>query len=135
MYVSYVINAGLISIVSEIREELNSLRAALDDAAFSKRNFEVQATTQAETCERLSAANDALSTRALTLADEAEREKRSLQKRLQDEIEELKKKVENAQEDADEQRTRGQAQRIQLLDEVGDRARLSHCKLTFTPCV
>ncbi|CAD6568071.1 MAG: hypothetical protein TREMPRED_004251 [Tremellales sp. Tagirdzhanova-0007] len=99
-------------------EELNSLRAALDDAAFSKRNFEVQATTQAETCERLSAANDALSTRALTLADEAEREKRSLQKRLQDEIEELKKKVENAQEDADEQRTRGQAQRIQLLDEL-----------------
>jgi len=41
-----------------------------------------------------------------------------LQKRLQDEIEEFKRRVEEAQEDVDEQRTRGQAQRIQLLDEV-----------------
>lgn len=100
------------------REELNSVRAALDAAAIAKRTLEAQAASQAETCARLSKANEALSTRALTLADEAEQEKRVLQKRLQDEIEEFKRRVEEAQEDVDEQRTRGQAQRIQLLDEV-----------------
>jgi len=44
---------------------------------------------------------------------------------LQEEIEELKRRVEEAQEEADEQRTRGQAQRIQLLDEVGPARRSS----------
>ena len=102
----------------QLRDELNSVRSALDNATNSKRSLEVQAAAQAETCERLSQANDQLSARALALADEAEREKRALQRRLQDELAVLRKQLDEAQEDADEQKTRGQSQRIQLLDEV-----------------
>lgn len=63
-------------------------------------------------------ANDVLSQRALSLADDAERERAGLSKKLGDELEDVKKKLREAEEDADEERGRGQGQRIQLLDEV-----------------
>jgi hypothetical protein len=61
---------------------------------------------QAETCERLSQANDSLSARALSLADEAEREKRKMQARLEKEIEHLNTQLEGSREDLDDIRAR-----------------------------
>jgi uncharacterized coiled-coil DUF342 family protein len=101
-------------------EELNSLRSALDAASASKRQLEVSAQRANETCERLTAANDALSAKALSLAEEAETERRELSKKWQEEMEEMRKRLDEAHEEIDEARNRGQAQRIQLLDEVRD---------------
>jgi hypothetical protein len=53
------------------------------------------------------------------MAEDAENARETLQRKVQDELSEMKRKLEEAQEEADEGRTRGQAQRIQLLDEVG----------------
>lgn len=99
-------------------DELNSLRSALDAASASKRQLEVSAQRANETCDRLSAANDALSAKALSLAEDAEQERRNLGKKWQDDFDEMKRKLDEAQEDADDAKTRGQAQRIQLLDEL-----------------
>jgi archaellum component FlaC len=85
---------------------LNELRAALDAAHSAKRQLEVSAAQQAETCERLSQANDSLSSRALTLADEAEQEKRKMQKKLEKEIDDLKAELDGSKEDLDDIRAR-----------------------------
>lgn len=103
---------------SHFLEELNSLRTALDAASIAKRQAEQSAQQAAQTTDRLSEANNVLSAKALTLAEEAEEEKRALQRRLQDEIAASKKKVAECEEEVEEQRTRGQGQRIQLLDEA-----------------
>ena len=44
---------------------------------------------------------------------------------MAEEIEKLKKELEDAQEEVDEARTRGSAQRIQLLDEVSEMSPLN----------
>ena len=54
------------------------------------------------------------------MADEVEQDRRALTVKLQAEIDRLKEELRECQEDADEQRSRGQSQRIQLLDEVSD---------------
>ena len=103
---------------SDPREELNSLRAAVGEASRARRKLESHSAAQAEAVTRLQAANDALSAKTLNLADEAERSSTGAKRRLQEEIESLKQQVIDSQEEADEVRTRGQAQRIQLLDEL-----------------
>jgi hypothetical protein len=100
------------------REELNTLRVSLDTATAVKRQLELTARQANETCERLTAANDVLSAKALSLAEDAEQERRRLTKKWTEEVEALRKHLADAQEEADEGKFRGQAQRIQLLDEV-----------------
>ncbi|WWD16501.1 hypothetical protein CI109_100927 [Kwoniella shandongensis] len=99
---------------SHFLEELNSLQSALDNATATKRTLESQLLAQQETCNRLSEANDALSARALELAQVAEDEKRALQNK----VEEMKGTLKGCEDDADEERAKSQAQRIQLLDEL-----------------
>lgn len=84
----------------------------------AKKQAEAQVQANSEAQERLVESNASLSARALTMADDFEKEKRALRDRLQDEIEALKVRVRESEEDADEQKMRGQGQRIQLLDEV-----------------
>lgn len=105
--------------LTRARDELNSLRTALDAASSSKRQLETQIRKSEETVDRLQQANDILSAKTLSMAEDAENARETLQRKVQDELSEMKRKLEEAQEEADEGRTRGQAQRIQLLDEVG----------------
>jgi hypothetical protein len=77
--------------------------------------------SQRETVNRLAQANDTLSAKALSLAEDAEEEKRTLSRKLGEEVDGLKKMLSEVQEEADELRMRGQSQRIQLLDEVSFR--------------
>ena len=84
----------------------------------AKKQAEAQVASNTEACDRLAEANATLSSRALTMAEDAEQEKKALRDRLQEEIEALKIRVRESEEDADEQKMRGQSQRIQLLDEV-----------------
>jgi chromosome segregation ATPase len=103
---------------SHFLEELNSLRSALDAATIAKKQAEQTAKQASETTDRLSEANETISAKVLTLAEEAEEEKRVLQRKLQEEVDSLKKKLIDCEEEVEEQRARGQGQRIQLLDEV-----------------
>ncbi|WVQ79104.1 hypothetical protein IAT38_001198 [Cryptococcus sp. DSM 104549] len=103
---------------SHFLEELNSLQAALDNATQTKRSLEAQLASQRETCDRLSEANEQLSTRALELAQVGEDEKRALGSKLGAELEDAKKRLRECEEDADEERAKSTAQRIQLLDEL-----------------
>jgi len=103
---------------SHFLDELNDLRSALEATSMAKKQAEIQVAHSTEACKRLTEANGSLSARALTLAEEAEQEKKALRDRLQDEIDDLRIKLREAEEDADEQKMRGQSQRIQLLDEV-----------------
>jgi hypothetical protein len=103
---------------SHFLEELNSLRSALDAATIAKKQAEQTAKQASETTDRLSEANETISAKVLTLAEEAEEEKRVLQRKLQEEVDSLKKKLVDCEEEVEEQRARGQGQRIQLLDEV-----------------
>ena len=100
------------------RGELDSLRSALEAASTQKRRLELQASTSADDIQRLTQANNTLSAQTLSLAEDAEGDKKAMQQKLHDEIESLRKQLEDAQEEIDEARTRGSAQRIQLLDEV-----------------
>ena len=62
------------------------------------------------------------------MADEVEQDRRALTVKLQAEIDRLKEELRECQEDADEQRSRGQSQRIQLLDEVSDLRQCEACE-------
>lgn len=103
---------------SNFLNELNSLQNSLDKTTQAKRSLENQLAAQTETCNRLSEANDTLSARALELAQVSEDEKKALGDKLMGELEELRKKLQECQEDADEERNKSTGQRIQLLDEV-----------------
>lgn len=103
---------------SHFLNELNSLQNSLDKTTQAKRSLENQLAAQTETCNRLSEANDTLSARALELAQVSEDEKKALGDKLMGELEELRKKLQECQEDADEERNKSTGQRIQLLDEV-----------------
>lgn len=103
---------------SHFLDELNDLRTALDAASIAKKQSEAQAAASAASCDRLAEVNDSLSARTLSLAEEAEQEKKVLRDRLQDEIDGLKTRLREAEEDADEAKMAGQSQRIQLLDEL-----------------
>ncbi|WVQ74622.1 hypothetical protein IAR50_004223 [Cryptococcus sp. DSM 104548] len=103
---------------SHFLEELNTLQSLVDSNQQAKRALEQKLAQQMETCNRLSEANDTLSARALDLAQVAEDEKRALQQKLQGELEDLKRKVKEVEEDADEDRAKSTGQNIQLLDEL-----------------
>lgn len=105
-------------LISVFREELNALRSSLDTAQIAKRQAEARVKASTDTVARLEQANADLSTRALSLAEDAEKERVALSRKMQAEIGDLRRQLGEVQGEADEERTRGQTQRIQLLDEV-----------------
>jgi chromosome segregation ATPase len=103
---------------SRFLDELNDLRSALEATSMAKKQAEAQVAANTEARARLAEANDSLSSRALTMAQDSEQAMKALRDKLQEEIDSLKVRLRESEEDADEQKMRGQSQRIQLLDEV-----------------
>lgn len=113
-------------------------REAVIDTRRANQRLEQELASRHERIERLSEANDILSQRALTLADEMEQEKRVAHAKLEKEIESLRKQLKASDERVDDERARQvevrgmrsgsilmttlccseQTQRIQLLDEL-----------------
>ncbi|KAF9567397.1 hypothetical protein CPC08DRAFT_656557 [Agrocybe pediades] len=129
--------------VAALQEELHLVHDALERVTAEKHNLEAQAAEQAETCRQLTEANNTLSARTLTLAEEAaqaptqvrrhfEVQMQEMQTKLQADLrdvqakleeaqkkeEETRKKLEAAQEEVDMMRNLEQSQRIALLDEL-----------------
>jgi DNA anti-recombination protein RmuC len=87
----------------------------LEDEVFAKE----------DAIKRLNDVNSSLSARTLTLAEDAENDKRALSTRLQSQIDVLKKQTEEAtqaaakaKQDAEAERGAGSLQMMQLMDEL-----------------
>ena len=86
--------------------QLLEARDAVAETRQVNKRLEKELAAQQERVERLAEANDILSQRALTLADEMEQEKRVAHAKLEKEIESLRRQVKASDERVDEERAR-----------------------------
>lgn len=118
------------------QQEVQELQAALDRLSEEKRDVEMQAAEQAETCRQLTEANNALSAKTLTLAAEAastgdglrkqmdaksESMRREMEERLrtlEGQLEQARKALAGAQEELASVQVAEQTQKIALLEEL-----------------
>ncbi|KIJ20530.1 hypothetical protein PAXINDRAFT_174869 [Paxillus involutus ATCC 200175] len=101
-----------------LMNEIQDLQAAVERAMGQKREMEMHAADQAETCRQLTEANNALSAKTLSLAQEAASAPEIVRKQLERQLTECKEALREAQEEVDAMRTSEQTQRIALLDEL-----------------
>ena len=94
------------------------LERRLQDAENSKQRVEAELAKQHTMCEQLRQANEQLAQRVDSTHKDFEREQQRLQSQYQKEIAELRKRLQDGDEDMDRVRLAEQNQRLQLLDEV-----------------
>ncbi|KAG9317793.1 Up-regulated during septation-domain-containing protein [Chiua virens] len=97
-----------------LMNEIQDLQSAVDRAVAAKRDVEMHVADQAETCRQLTEANNVLSAKTLTLAQEAASAPEMARKQL----EECQKALREAQDEVEAMRTSEHTQRIALLDEL-----------------
>jgi chromosome segregation ATPase len=94
------------------------MQMAIDRSAEEKNELQSQLDQQMENCRQLAEANDALSARTLSLAEEAASATAAVRKQLESQLLECQTSLDRAQEELDAIRTSEQSQRIALLDEL-----------------
>ncbi|KAG5648765.1 hypothetical protein DXG03_000113 [Asterophora parasitica] len=99
-------------------EELQQLQSSLDRIESEKRDVEMLAAEQAETCRQLTEANNTLSARTLTLAEEAASAPEMVRKQLEGQLSETRAALEAAQDEVEGMRMSEQSQMKTLLDEL-----------------
>jgi len=100
------------------QDEVQELQDAVERITSEKQEVEMLAAEQAETCRQLTEANNTLSARTLTLAEEAASAPEAVRKQLEAQLAECRVALEKAQDEVDAMRTSEQSQRIALLDEL-----------------
>jgi hypothetical protein len=100
------------------QDEVHDLQDAVDRILSEKQEVEMLAAEQAETCRQLTEANNTLSARALTLAEEAASAPEAVRKQLEGQLAECRVALEKAQDEVDAMKTSEQSQKIALLDEL-----------------
>jgi len=83
-----------------------------------KHQIESLAAEQAETCRQLTDANNVLSARTLTLAEEAASAPEMVRRQLEMQIAELKKQLEKTEVEIEDMTTAAQRQRAALFEEM-----------------
>lgn len=111
-------NMSMAARQAAMQEELQILHDTIERIAAEKRDVEMLAAEQAEECRQLTAANNTLSARTLTLAEEAASAPEMVRKQLEAQLSECRKALELAQDEVDAMRSSEQSQRIALLDEL-----------------
>ncbi|KAI6100175.1 Up-regulated during septation-domain-containing protein [Pisolithus sp. B1] len=111
-------NDGLVARQSALMNEIEELRASVERAVTDKREIEMHAADQAETCRQLTEANNALSAKTLALAQEAAAAPEAVRKQLESQVSECREKLRKAEEEIHAMQTSEQTQRIALLDEL-----------------
>ncbi|KAF8897864.1 Up-regulated during septation-domain-containing protein [Infundibulicybe gibba] len=101
-----------------MQDEILQLQHAIDRIDGEKREVERHAAEQAETCRQLTEANNMLSARTLTLAEEAASAPEMVRKQLEGQLAECKAALDAARKEIDAMRMSEQSQRIALLDEL-----------------
>ncbi|CUA70279.1 Myosin heavy chain, non-muscle [Rhizoctonia solani] len=99
-------------------EELEQLQAGYEELLELKAQLEIDAARQAEVCANLTEANNTLSARALSLANESSTSVVAARAKLEAEAAELKKKSDELEGELERVRGAEQSQRIALLDEL-----------------
>ncbi|KAG6850194.1 hypothetical protein H0H93_016623 [Arthromyces matolae] len=111
-------NMTMVSKQAASMEETQHLQNSLERIENEKRQLEMLAAEQAETCAQLTEANNTLSARTLTLAEEAATAPEKVRKQLEAQLSETRTALEKAQDEIDAMRMSEQSQRIALLDEL-----------------
>lgn len=100
------------------QNEIFELREAIDKVTVEKREVEMQAAEQAETCRQLTDANNTLSARALALAQEAAAAPEAVRSQLEKQLADCRSELEKAQKDIHAMRSAEASQNIALMDEL-----------------
>ena len=94
------------------------LQDAIDKIVVEKRDVEKQAAEQAETCRQLTEANNALSARALSLAEEAASAPKAIRLELEKQLAECRLDLQKAEDDIQAMRSAEASQSLALMDEL-----------------
>ncbi|KAF8806306.1 hypothetical protein BYT27DRAFT_7191636 [Phlegmacium glaucopus] len=113
-------NMGMVAKQAAFQDEIQHLQITIDRLESEKRQLESLAAEQAETCAQLNEANNTLSARALTLAEEAAKAPEMVRKQLEAQLNECKRALDIAKGEVEEMRSSEQSQRIVLLDELNE---------------
>jgi chromosome segregation ATPase len=108
----------VLTFVFDRLDEVHTLQEAVDRFTVEKREIEKQLAAQEENCRQLTQANNTLSARALTLADEAATAPEKVRKELMAQLTECRANLKEAQEELDAVRRSDQSQTEALLDEL-----------------
>ncbi|WWC87888.1 uncharacterized protein L201_002786 [Kwoniella dendrophila CBS 6074] len=109
---------------SHFLDELNDLQMTLDSANQTKRQLESKLKEEKEINQRLNEVNEHLSsktldlTQQLALIEDQQQYQPNSSISSKEELNNLKKKLKEAEQEQDEERMKSQSQRIQLLDEL-----------------
>lgn len=98
--------------------DLSLFERRLRDAEANKREAEAEKARQERLCHQLTEANDQLSQSAVNAAKDLEREKTLIRSQYEEELNELRKRLRDGDDDMESVRVHEQNQRLQLLDEV-----------------
>jgi chromosome segregation ATPase len=101
-------------------EEIRRCQIIIDRLESDKRQLENLAAEQAETCAQLNEANNTLSARTLTLAEEAAKAPEMVRKQLESQLNEYRKALDAAKGEVNEIRSTEQSQKAVLLDELNE---------------
>lgn len=100
------------------QDEVHQLQEAVERIQAEKLDIEAQAAEQAETCAQLTNANNSLSARALTLADDAASASDSVRKQMEAQLSECTTSLAKAREEIEAMRNSQQTQQMALLEEL-----------------
>jgi len=112
-------NIGTIAKRAAHQDEIRRFEETIERLQSEKRLLESKAAEQAETCAQLNEANNTLSARALTLAEEAKAPEVA-RKQFESQLNECRKALEVAKGEVDEIRSSEQSQKAVLLDELNE---------------
>jgi hypothetical protein len=102
------------------QDEIQRFQSTIDRLESEKRQLESLAAEQAETCAQLNEANNTLSARTLTLAEEAAKAPEMVRKQLETQLNECRKALDIAKGEVDDMRSSEQSQKVVLLDELNE---------------
>ncbi|EJD01560.1 uncharacterized protein FOMMEDRAFT_126587 [Fomitiporia mediterranea MF3/22] len=111
-------NMTLQSSVNSLQNEIVELQGAIEKVTDEKREVETHAAEQAETCRQLTEANNTLSARALSLAQEAASAPEAVRTQLEKQLAECRLELQKAQDDIDAMRSAEASQNLALMDEL-----------------
>jgi len=111
-------NIMMLSKHAALEDEIHHLQDAIDRITQEKQEIEMQAAEQAETCRQLTDANNTLSARALSLADDAASAGDSVRKQMEAQLAECNASLARAKEEIEAMHISQQTQQMALLEEL-----------------
>ncbi|TFK66568.1 hypothetical protein BDN72DRAFT_823239 [Pluteus cervinus] len=113
-------NSSLTVKLASLQDEIHQLQEAVERLTTEKQDIEMQAAEQAETCRQLTEANNTLSAKTLTLAQEAAAAPEMIRKQLETQLAECKAALEESQREVEAMRLSEQSQSMALLEELNN---------------